>query len=280
MEPSPPPKLGPPAPERLAATEARLTRFLDQIPDMRIMHSYFVEEGASALGEDAYDIMIMAQTSKGHWYFYPIDSYIEYLLSGDHSAALEFHSHFLQHCQWGQENKIWALKAADHLVWLPYLHVRYPDAALLWTHRDLAQQLGSAASVFHTSRGLSAPVSPDDRPRLGREAAELERRIYHIGMKARDEIGEAPFFDVSYHDLMADPAKVIERIYTHYGRAFTPQFAEAIRDWVKNNPQSKHGVHRHSPEEFGLERDVINAEFAGYTQRFGFGFGIRPPLSV
>ena len=89
-EPSPPPKLGEASPERLAAANARLTKFLDQIPDMRIMHSYFVEEGANALGEDGHEIMIMANTSKGHWYYYAIDGYIDYLLSGDHSAALDF----------------------------------------------------------------------------------------------------------------------------------------------------------------------------------------------
>jgi hypothetical protein len=280
QEPSPPPKLGEPTAERMAAADARIGRFLEQVPQMMVMHSYLAEEGANALGEDGYDIMIMANTSKGHWYFYPIDSYMEYLLSADHSAALKFHHDFLQHCQWGREGKTWALKAADHLVWLKNLHDQYPDAALLWTHRDLAQQLGSAASVMAASRTLSGPVTDADKPEIGRQAAELERRIYEIGMKARDQIGEAPFCDVSYHDMMADPAKTIERIYARYNRPFSPQYADAIRQWVADNPQTKHGVHKHSPADFGIDGDAVNRDFAAYRERFGFGFGVRPPLSV
>jgi hypothetical protein len=280
QEPSPPPKLGPPSAERVDAVNARMGRFLELVPDMQMMHSYLVEEGASALGEDAYDIMIMANTTKGHWYFYPIDSYLEYLLSADHTAALDFHHGFLQHCQWGQSGKHWALKAADHLVWLRELHARYPDAALIWTHRDLAGQLGSAASVFYASRGLSTTVTPDDKASLGRQAAELERRIYHMGMQARDEIGEAPFCDVSYHDMMADPVATVRNIYARYGRELSPAHQQAIEGWVQANPQDKHGVHKHSPADFGIDGDKVNRDFAKYTERFGFGFGIRPPLSV
>ena len=53
-----------------------------------------------------------------------------------------------------------------------------------------------------------------------------------------------------------------------------------IADWVAANPQTKHGVHRHAPEDFGLDADDINRQFVRYRERFGFGFGIRPPLSV
>ena len=37
-----------------------------------------------------------AQTTKGIYYFYALDSYREYLLSADHTAALDFHHGFLQ----------------------------------------------------------------------------------------------------------------------------------------------------------------------------------------
>jgi hypothetical protein len=280
LEPSPPPKLGDPRPERLAATEAKLTRFLDLIPVMKIMHSYFVEEGASALGEDGYDIMVMAQTTKGIYYFYALDSYREYLLSADHTAALDFHHGFLQHVGWGAENKHFALKAADHLVWLRELHARYPDAQLLWTHRDLAEQLGSAASVFIASRSLSAPVPDEAKPAMAADAVELERRIYHHGMKVREELGEDRFCDVNYHELMADPVTTIARLYEQFGRQMSPAFAENVQEWVRQNPQTKHGVHKHRAQDFGIDPDAVNRQFRAYTERYGFGFGIRPPLSV
>jgi hypothetical protein len=279
LEPSPPPGLGEPTAKRLAAVDARLEDFLDHLPQMRIMHSYYAEEGAGALGEDGHDIMVMAQTTKGMWYFYPIDGYLEYLLSAEHEAALDFHHDFLQHCQWRVGGKTsWALKAADHQIWLRTLHARYPDAALIWTHRDLSEQLGSAASVFCAGRTLSAPVPDEAKRDLGRQAVELERRIVLRALEMREELGEERFYDVAYQEMMADPVATIERIYVRFGREFTPQFAERIRTWVRQNPQTKHGVHKHSPDEFGLDADTINRDFAQYVERFGFGFGIRRSL--
>jgi hypothetical protein len=280
LEPSPPPALGKPSPERLAAADARLRAFFDQIPNMYVQHAYLVEEGANALGECGSDIMVMAMTTKALWYYYPLDSYLEYLLSADHGAALAFHHDFLQHVQWGRESQRWALKGADHMVWLRELHAQYPDARLLWTHRDLAQLLGSVASVFHTCRGISGPVPEDARRSMAREAVELERRIFLHGMEARDAIGEGSFCDVSYHDMMADPVVTVQRIYERFGLKLGDQAEANVRAWVAANPQTKHGVHQHSPQDFGLDADDINRQFARYRERFGFGFGIRPPLSV
>jgi hypothetical protein len=276
LEPSPPPRLGGPSPERLESTQAKLTSFLDLVPQMKVMHSYFVEEGASALGEDGYDIMVMAQTSKGLYYSYALDSYREYLLSADHAAALDFHHGFLQHVGWGSEDKHFALKAADHLVWLRELHARYPDAQLLWTHRDLAEQLSSCASVFIASRSLSGPVRDEDKPALAADAVELERRIYHHGMQAREALGEDRFFDVNYHEMIADPVKVIAGIYARFGRDVSPAYVDAIEGWVRENPQTKHGVHQHRARDFGIDPETVNRQFKAYTDRYGFGFEIRP----
>ena len=54
--------------------------------------------------------------------------------------------------------KRWALKGSDHLMRLRELHARYPDAILLWTHRDLSQQLGSLASAQAILCGIAGEV--------------------------------------------------------------------------------------------------------------------------
>jgi hypothetical protein len=279
-EPSPPPAHGEPTPARMKAADDRVRNFYDTAPNIYVTHSYMIEEGANALGECGHEIMVMAQTSKGLWYFYPLDSYREYLLSADHSAALAFHHDFLQHVQWGREDQRWALKAADHMVWLGYLHAQYPDANLLWTHRDLAQQFGSLASVMNFTREISGPVPDNARRGLAHDAITLERRIFDNGLRVRDAVGEDRFYDVSYHDLMANPVRTLERIYERFGLRLSGEATNNIRDWVARNPQTKHGVHKHSPEDFGLEADVINRQFSDYVDRFGYGFGIRPALTV
>jgi hypothetical protein len=280
LEPSPPPGTGEPASARIARAETRMKAYFDQIPDVYITHPYMIEEGANALAECGTDIMSMGMTCQAMWAYYPVPSYLDYLLDGDHSGAVAFHHDFLQHVQWNGGAQRWALKGSDHLTWLRELHAQYPDANLIWTHRDLAQLLGSQASIVGILRGLSGPVDDSERRRVAVEAIEHQRKLFEKGMRARDAIGEDSFFDVSYHDVMADPVRTVERIYERFGQKLSGAAAANIRDWVARNPQTKHGVHKHSPDEFGLEADAVNRRFADYRERFGFGFGVRPPMSA
>ena len=280
LEPSPPPELGAPAPERLEQAEALMLSLFELIPDVFVTHPYLIEQGSGALAECGSDILNMCFTSQQLWCFYRGEGYRRYLLEADHTAALKFHREFLQHLQWGNAGKHWALKGSDHMLWLGELCTEYPDARLIWTHRDLAQQLGSLASVQAILAGIMGkPVSVELHAEVGRMAIEMQRAAFEKGMAARDKAGERQFFDVSYHDVMHDPVGAVRRIYDHFGTALSDAHAASIREWIAANPATKHGVHKHSPEQFGLDAELINRRFAPYVERFGFGFGIRPPLT-
>jgi hypothetical protein len=225
--------------------------------------------------------MNMAFTSQQLWVFWGGDIYRRYLLEADHSATVGFHHDFLQHLQWGNPGKRWTLKGSDHMLWLGELAARYPDALLVWTHRDLAQQLASLASVQSIIRGVNGqPVTEDVRRRQGGLAIALQREAIEKAMRTRDAIGEDRFIDVSYHDLLSRPEQVVERIYARAGLAMSDVHRANIAGWLETHHQTKHGVHRHSPEEFGMEAATINREFGDYVERFGFGFGIRPAPAV
>lgn len=280
-EPSPPLALGAPGAQRMASAEAQMSRLFELIPDIFVTHPYMIEEGAGSLAECGSDILSMAFTSQQLWCFWGGEAYRRFLLDADHTAALGFHHDFLQHAQWGQNGTRWALKGSDHMLWMHELGTRYPDARLIWTHRDLAQQLGSLASVQSILLGLNGhPVTPEARRAQGRKAIDLQLAAIEKAMQARDALGEDRFIDVSYHDVMADPVAVVRRIYEASDLEMSGEHAALIREWLASNSQTKHGVHKHSPEEFGMDADEINERFAAYRQRFGFGFGIRPELTV
>jgi Sulfotransferase family len=280
LEPSPPAALGTPSPERLEQAERLMLSLFDLIPDVFVTHPYLIEEGSGALAECGSDILNMCFTSQQLWCFYRGEGYRRYLLEADHTAALGFHREFLQHLQWGNNGTHWALKGSDHMLWLGELCAEYPDARMIWTHRDLSQQLGSLASVQAILAGIMGkPVSDELRAEVGRMAIEMQRAAFEKGMAARDKAGEEQFFDVSYHDVMNDPVGTVRRIYARYDLEMSEAHAAAIRDWIANNPATKHGAHKYSSEQFGLDAQSINRRFAPYVERFGFGFGIRPALT-
>jgi hypothetical protein len=276
-EPSPPLARGAPSPDRLARAERRMMDLFNLIPDVFVTHPYMIEEGSGALAECGSDILSLAFTAQQLWCFWGGDSYRDYLLRADHSAAVGLHHDFLQHIQWGNSGRRWALKGSDHMLWLVELAARYPDAKLIWTHRDLSQQLASLASVQAILRGLTGnPVTPQSRRAQGKKAMEFQWAITEKAMKARDAIGEQRFYDSDYHELMADHVAGVRRIYEWAGLEMSEQHVRNIRQWLAGHQQTKHGAHRHSPEEFGMNGETINELFAPYVERFGFGFGIRP----
>jgi hypothetical protein len=280
-EPSPPLAKGAPSPERLQRADQRMGELFELIPDILVTHPYMIEEGSGALAECGSDILNMVCTSQQMWCLWGGEIYRRYLLEGDHTAALGFHHDFLQHLQWGNSGKRWALKGSDHMLWMAELAAQYPDAKLIWTHRDLAQQLGSLASVQSILLGIRGnPVTPEQRRAQGARAIELQRASVEKAMRARQDIGDDRFLDISYHDMMADPLRTVERIYAWSGLAVSERHAAGMREWLASHGQTKHGVHKHSPEDFGMDADDINRRFAGYLDKFGFGFGIRPELTV
>ncbi|MEO6716104.1 MAG: sulfotransferase [Novosphingobium sp.] len=280
-EPSPPLAMGAPSPNRLERAEQRMMGLFNLIPDVFVTHPYMIEEGSGALAECGSDILSLALTAQQLWCFWGGDIYRDYLLEADHSAAVGLHHDFLQHLQWGMEGKRWALKGSDHMLWMGELAAQYPDAKLIWTHRDLSQQLASLASVQAILRGLNGhPVTPELRRAQGRKAINLQHASVMKAMQARERVGESQFIDVSYHDVMADHVRTVEAIYQQAGLEMSGAHADAIRAWQADHSQTKHGTHKHSPEEFGMNGDDINTMFQPYTERFGFGFGIRPSLTV
>lgn len=280
-EPSPSPALGKASPERLAKADRLMNDLFKLIPEIFVTHPYMIEEGSGALAECGSDIMNIVSTSQQMWCFWGGESYRRYLLEADHSAAVGFHHDFLQHVQWGSEGKRWALKGSDHMLWMGELAAQYPDARLIWTHRDLAQQLGSLASVQSILLGLRGhPVTPEQRKEQGKRAIELQQASVAKAMHAREQIGDEHFLDISYHDMLAAPLRTVERIYDDAGLTLAGGHADAIRQWLADHQQTKHGVHKHSPEEFGMDAEDINERFSRYRDRFGFGFGMRPELTV
>jgi hypothetical protein len=48
----------------------------------------------------------------------------------------------------------------------------------------------------------------------------------------------------------------------------TPPAREAMAAFLAANPKNKHGVHRYSLAEYGLDRNVEIARFRNYCERF------------
>lgn len=266
-EPCPPPEAATfETDPRIAACDAELDGVDRLIPGFKSMHPM-----GARLAQECVVLMQQTMCSVLFHNEYHVPSYQDWLddPAFDWRPVYAFHRQQLQHLQWRNPRERWVLKTGAHMWSLDALLETYPDACVVQTHRDPLKVATSYASLTTLVRAMSSEsvdphaVAADWTPRLARA---LDRAI-----DVRDGGGLPAdrFHDVWFPDLLADPMKVVEGIYGHFGIELSGEAADRMRAFVAENPQGKHGVHRYAPAEYGLRADAVRERFARYTERFG-----------
>lgn len=198
--------------------------------------------------------------------YHRIPTYTEWFLGADQRVLYAHHRRMLQHLQVHNSGS-WVLKWPKHVFGLDALLETYPDARIVWTHRDPAKVVSSITSFVGTLRKMNSPVF--DPKHFASEWVALEEMGLHRAIAVRDRVGDDRFVDIHYNDLIADPVAQVSRIYSHFEMPTDEKTIDRVRDFQDENPQNKHGKHSHEPEQFGLDRDQLRRRFASYTERFG-----------
>jgi Sulfotransferase family len=198
---------------------------------------------------------------------YEIPTYRDWLFNADHAPALEAHRRTLQHLQWKYPGR-WVLKYPKHLLNLDAVLDTYPDAGLIWTHRDPAVVIPSVCSLTGYMRSSSPGYDP---ARFGREWTAMEELVMRRGISVRDRRPGQPGrdLDIHYRDLMKDQVGTVTAICDHYGLSSSTESLAEVHAWIDNHPKTKHGVHEYTPEMFGLTTADLHRRFSFYTDRFG-----------
>ncbi|MFP8881811.1 MAG: sulfotransferase [Myxococcota bacterium] len=184
-------------------------------------------------------------------------------------AVYDYHRQQLQHLSWRCPGERWVLKSGMHMWALEHLFSVYPDACIVQTHRDPVKVATSYASLTTLVRSMSsdavdpAEIASDWTPRL---AAALD---HAIDVRESGSAASGSVFDMHFTEFLTDPMSVVEKIYDHFDLELTGDAADAMCVFIAENPQGKHGLHRYTPEEYGLDVATERERFARYTGRFG-----------
>jgi len=197
--------------------------------------------------------------------------YCESVMRSGFAGAYEWHKLQLQILNFTAKPKTWVLKCPYHLGSLPALLRVYPDACVVFTHRNPLEALPSMAGLTTAMRSLCSPWR--DPVRTGRQTEALWSRLYAEGSQARRNWpDETPrFFDVSYQQIVANPLGVLESIRTHFGLEATDGYEKRIGDYLAVHKQHRHGRHRYTLEEYGMSEPGIRAAF---QEEFGILEGL------
>jgi hypothetical protein len=199
---------------------------------------------------------------------YRIPSYRRWLDRTGHLPAYQVHRRFLQHLQHQSPGGRWILKCPDHLFALDALRSVYPDARLVFVHRDPVKVLLSVAKLTEV---LRRPFTRQLDPReIGRqESARWLQGTQHMITVGDDAGLPDPVHHVHYAQLVADPVGTVAGLYRHFGLELARGVTNAIASFATAVPKGGYGPRNYRFEDHGLNAGAEREKFRLYMERFG-----------
>jgi hypothetical protein len=249
---------------RIEEVEAKLANVDLLIPGFRAMHDMGAKLGQECVRITAADFRSMIFSTQ-----YRVPQYQQWLLhQADMASAYRYHRLFLQYLQSAHSAERWVIKSPAHLWSLKAMFNEYPGALIVQTHRDPLRVVCSLASLVDLLRRLaSEDVS------ISEVAAEWVDDVV-LGLdqavQARKD-GTVPpgqAVDVLFRDFLRDPMAVVRTIYERLGIELTEAAEKAMQSFLAANPQEKHGGHKYSFAETGLDAGLLRERTRAYQEFF------------
>lgn len=268
MYPSPPPGPAGIDDPRRAQADADWREILDRIPPWIVSHPYNDLLGAGLPECERTWAFDFRATNPSAWWRVPVTIQN---FAQDHHAQYALHRMMLQHIQYTRPPKRWVLKGF-HGRRLQALFDTYPDARIVWVHRDPVQVLASQIVAFgQINESLAGTL---DWTRYAEDTIEGSRSNFHAYLT--DPLVDDPrIHHVRYRDFVADPVATICGFYDFAGLAFPAVVEKAMRDYLVTNRGDRYGKFTYSTEVLPIPVQQLHDEFAPYRERFGIDIETR-----
>lgn len=257
---------------RIAHVERQLRHFGRLAPALRSVHPL-----DACAPQECTEITAQVLQSLRFETVYHVPSYKAWLRVHGHAAAYRFHRRFLQHLQHQHRAqhpdapayRNWVLKCPDHVFALDALRAAYPDARIVFLHRDPLKVLPSVAQLTEI---LRSPFTRRlDRREIGRTVVEdWVAGAGRMVMEAR-----APTFPPSqvlhlrYRDLVQRPMETVRRLYGHFDMALMPAAEASMQALLAARPRGGYGENHYSFAAHGIDPEELRVRFAAYVSLFG-----------
>ena len=257
-------------PDRGALPDGRRDRcamglgFIDEVmPEFHRMHEMTVDHVHEEIQLLAIDLSTMFFESTA-W----VPSWRDYYRAHDQRPSYEYLRRMLQICQHqrGVRSR-WVLKSPQHLEQVPALRSVFPDATLVFTHRDPVAVIASFATMaaYSARTNRDAPIDVHGIAHYWRDRI-LD--LYAACVRDRNLVPPSQSVDVTFDDFMADDVATVRRIYEIAGLGFTPATGRSMDAFMAEHPRGKFGGVVYDLDQLGLDAHEIRAAARPYIDRF------------
>jgi hypothetical protein len=195
-----------------------------------------------------------------------LEPYARWYRDQDLLPMYRYYRTLLQMLDWQRPGDRWLLKAPAHMWAIEPLLEVFPGTSVVWSHRD---PLACTASICSMTHALGQGSLATPKKELGPVVMDFYATSLERGLEARDRSDAARFVDVAHDEFVDTPDAVVERIYGHFGLDLSASARGAMKAHADANPKGKHGAHKYSLEEWGLDPVAVRERFAPYIERFG-----------
>ncbi|WP_317930798.1 sulfotransferase [Halioxenophilus sp. WMMB6] len=241
----------------------------DAILDVTLPHfrSLFDVEASDATEE----IEVMAKACFGVTPSFQGDvpEYDRMFYSTDQTPAYRFLYRFLQAMQWCEKTPLesrWLLKSPQHLGALTAVNRVFPDACLVFTHRDPASVFTSLVTMI--GYVIRATYSSATKQQIIDKTLRMQHGFLRGLVNDIDKIS-GPVEHIYFDQFMKNKQEAVARIYRAAGMEFNSDVERRVTEQAQAHTRDRRGkVVYDLQADFGLSRDEIRKEFAYYIDRF------------
>jgi len=188
--------------------------------------------------------------------------------ASDQTPSYRYLRRVLQAMQWQRGGSRWVLKSPQHLEQVRPLLDVFPDAVIVFTHRDPASVVASYVTMAAYSARMNT-ASPIDLRAMGRYWRDRIVDLFRAVVRDRDLVDGTRSIDVRFDEFMRDDLATVRRVYGFAGQAVTADAEAAWREFMASHPRGVHGTVEYDLAQFGLDADEIRAACGFYIDRFG-----------
>jgi hypothetical protein len=189
-------------------------------------------------------------------------TYHDWILFCNMTTAFEHRKRVLQILQTNNPGR-WVLKMPSDSLFIRQLFRTFPDARVIWTHRDPYAAFASSVNMRGKSRTIFNKDSGLDymRQYFPLQLAMHLSRPLELSRERPEDI-----FHVYYDDLITGPLAQMRKIYRWLGDEWTDSTEVGMQGWLRDNPQGRYGPHQYSLEQWGFSRRDLIPYFSDYLR--------------
>ena len=187
--------------------------------------------------------------------------YFQYVLASNFGDSYTMHKKHLQALSFNREEKTWFLKAPAHIASLDPLLAVYPDARIVFTHRNPLECMPSMASLTAMIRMVCLPTQ--DLKLIGPGMVKHLQQMLDLGYRTRDAwpATATPFLDITYKKLVSKPVDTVHQILNHFNIPIPEGMDEKLKSYLAKRTQHRHGIHKYSLDKYGLDEAELMQNF-------------------